>query len=49
MFLGALLKEGSLFHLLFKILLENKPENNLYFCLKTPKFDNMPSIRYKMI
>ena len=45
MFLGILLKEGSHFHLPF----ENKPENNIYFCLKPPKHDNIPSIRYKLI
>ena len=49
MFLGVLLKEGSHFHLLFERLLENKPENNMYFCLKTLKLDNIRSIRYKMI
>ena len=49
MFLGVLLKEGSHFHLLFEKLLENKPENNMYFCLKTPKLDNIFSIRYKII
>ena len=49
MFLGVLLKEGSHFYLLFKKLLENKTKNNMYFCFKTPKLDNIPSIRYKMI
>ena len=49
MFLGVLLKEGSHFHLLFKKLLENTPKNKMYFCLKTQKLDNIPSIRYKMI
>ena len=49
MFLSVLLKEGSHFHLLFEILLENKPKNNMYFFLKTPKHDNIPSIRHKMI
>ena len=44
MFLGVLLKEGSHFQLLFKKLLENKPKNNMYFCLKTPKLDDIPSI-----
>ena len=47
MFLGVLLKEGS--YLPFEILLENKPKNNINFCLKSPKFYNIPSIRYKMI
>ena len=49
MFLGVLLKEGSHFQLLFKKLLENKPKNNMYFCLKTPKLDDIPSIWYRMI
>ena len=49
MFLGVLLKEGRDFHLYFEKLLENKPDRNMYFCLKTPKLDNIPSIRYKMI
>ena len=49
MFLGVLLKEGSHFHLLFQKLLENKPKNSMYFCLKPLKLDNIPSIRYKMI
>ena len=25
------------------------PKNNMYFCLKSLKIDNIPSIRYKMI
>ena len=49
MFLGVLLKEGGHFHLLFETLPENKPKNIMYLCLKTPKLDNIPSIRYKMI
>ena len=49
MLLGVLLKEGRDLHLLFEKLLENKPDRNMYFCLKTPKLDNIPSIRYKMI
>ena len=49
MFLDVLLKEGSHFHLLFEILLENKAKNDMYFCLKTPTLNNIPSIRYKMI
>ena len=49
MFLCVLLKEGSHFHLLFEILLENKPKNDMYFCLKNPALNNIPSIRYKMI
>ena len=49
MFLGVLLKEGSHFQLFFEKLLENKPKNDLYFCLKTLKLDNIPSIRYRMI
>ena len=49
MFLGVLLKEGRDFHLYFEKLLENKPDRNMYFCLKIPKLDNIPSIRYKMI
>ena len=49
MFLGVLLKEGSHFLLLFKKLLENKPNNNMYFCLKSSKLENIPSIRYQMI
>ena len=49
MFLGVLLKESSHFQLLFKKLVENKPKNNMYFCLKTLKLDNIPSIRYRMI
>ena len=48
MFLGVLLKESSHFQLLFKKLVENKPKNNIYFCLKTLKPDNIPSIRYRM-
>ena len=46
MFAGVLLKEGSHFHLLFEKLLEKKPKNIMYFCLKPP---NIPSVRYKMI
>ena len=49
MFIHALLKEGSHFHLLFKKLLENTPKNKMYFCLKTQKLDNIPSIRCKII
>ena len=49
MFLGVLLKEGSHFHLLFEKLLENKPLNNMHFCLNPPKLYNIPSIRNKMI
>ena len=49
MCLGVLLKEGGHFHLLFEKLPENKPKNIMYLCLKTPKLDNIPSIRYKMI
>ena len=49
MFLGVLLKEGSHFLLLFKKLLENKPNSNMYFCLKSSKLENIPSIRYQMI
>ena len=49
MFLGVLLKEGSHFQLLFEKLLENKPKNNMYFCVKTLKLNNIPSIRYGMI
>ena len=48
MFLLVLLKEGSRFHLLFKKLLEIKPRSSMYFCLKTPQLDNIPSIRYKI-
>ena len=48
MFLGVLLKEGSHFQLFFETLLENKPKNNIYFCLKILKLDNMLSIRYRM-
>ena len=33
----------------FEKLLENKPENIMYFWLKATKLDNIPSIRYKMI
>ena len=49
MLLGVLLKERSYLHILFEKLLEIKPKNNMYFCLKTPKLDNIPSITYKMI
>ena len=49
MFLGVLLKEGSHFQLLFEKLLENKPKNNMYFCVKTLKLNNISSIRYGMI
>ena len=49
MFLGILWKEGSDFQLFFEKLLENKPKNDMYFCLKTLKLDNIPSIRYRMI
>ena len=49
MFLGVLWKEGSDFQLFFEKLLENKPKNDMYFCLKTLKLDNIPSIRYRMI
>ena len=42
MFLDVLLKEGIHFHLLFEMLLENKPKNNIYFWLKTLKLDNIP-------
>ena len=49
MFLGGLLKEGSPFHLLFEKLLEKKPKNKMYFCLKSPKLDSIPSLRYKTI
>ena len=44
MFLGVFLKEGSHFQLLFEKLLENNPKNSMYFCLKTLKPDNIPSI-----
>ena len=49
MFLRVLLKKCSHFQLLFEKLLENKPKNNMYFCLKTLKLDNIPSIRYRII
>ena len=49
MFLGVLLKESSHFQLLFEKLLENKPKNNMYVCIKILKLDNTPSIRYKTI
>ena len=49
MFLGVSLKEGSYFQLFFETLLENKPKNNIYFCLKILKLHNMLSIRYRMI
>ena len=49
MFLGVSLKEGSYFQLFFETLLENKPKNNIYFCLKILKLDNMLSITYRMI
>ena len=28
---------------------ENEPKNNMHFCVKTLKLDNIPLIRYKMI
>ena len=49
MFLRVLLKEGSHFQLPFEKLLEDKPKNNMYFCLKTMRLDNIPSIRKRMI
>ena len=49
MFLGVLVKESSHFHLRFEKCFGNKPKTNLYFDLKPPKVDNIPSIRYKMI
>ena len=49
MFLGILLTESSHFHLLFEKLLENEPKKRMYFCLKTPKPDDIPSVRYKMV
>ena len=49
MFLGVLLMESSHFHLLFEKLLENKPKNRMYFCLKTSKPNDIPSVRYKMV
>ena len=50
MFLRVLLKKCSHFQLLFEKLLENKPKkNNMYFCLKALKLDNIPSIRYRII
>ena len=49
MFLGVLSNRGSHLWLLFEKLLEKLPKNNMYFCLKTLKMVNIPSIRYKMI
>ena len=49
MFPGVLLKEGSHLQLLFEKLFENESKDNMYFCLKTLKLDNIRSIRYKII
>ena len=49
MFLGALPNRGSHIRLLFEQLLENEPTNNMYFCLKTLKLHNKPSVKYKII
>ena len=46
---GVLLKEGSHLQLLFEKLFENESKDNMYFCLKTLKLDNIRSIRYKII
>ena len=43
-----LLKEDSHFQLIFEKLLESKPKNNMYICLKTLKIDNIPLIRYRI-
>ena len=46
---GNHFQAGSHFQLLFEKLLQNEPKNNMHFCLKILKLDNIPSIRYKMI
>ena len=45
MFLGVSLKEGSYFQLFFETLLENKPKNNIYFCLKIL---NVPNVKQRI-
>ena len=48
MFLGVLLKEGiAIFDYFSKDW--KLAKNNMYFCFKTLKLDNIPSIRYETI
>ena len=39
----------TIFDYLKRNCLKNEPKNNMHFCLKSLKLDNMPSVRYKMI